>query len=78
MQVDVGGGERLAVMPFDAVPQLERQLLAILAPGPALGEVGHDRVDRIPLDMLIEQYEIVEHRHQHSDCGARHLLVDRH
>ena len=29
---DVIGGERLAVMPFDALPQFERQFLAVLAP----------------------------------------------
>jgi hypothetical protein len=46
-------------MPFDAVPQLERQLLAILAPGPALGEVGHDRVNRVALLVLIEQHELL-------------------
>jgi catechol 2,3-dioxygenase-like lactoylglutathione lyase family enzyme len=28
--------------------------------------------------VLIEQHEVVEHRHQHGDRGARHLLVDRH
>jgi hypothetical protein len=26
--------------------------------------------------VLIEQHEVVEHRHQHGDRGARHLLVD--
>jgi len=29
---DVLGGERLAIMPFDALPQFERQFLAVLAP----------------------------------------------
>ena len=32
---DVGGGERLAVMPFDALAQLEGQPRAVLAPRPA-------------------------------------------
>ena len=38
--LDVGGRERFAVMPLDALAQLEGQLLAVLAPGPTLGEVG--------------------------------------
>src|SRR5207248_7997761 len=75
---DVGGGERLAVMPFDPVPELEGQLLAVLAPGPAFGEVGYDGVERVLLLVLVEQHKVVEHRHQHGDRGARHFLVDRH
>ena len=70
---DVGGGERLAVMPFDPVPELEGQLLAVLAPGPALGEVGYDRVERVLLLVLVEQHKVVEHRHQHGDRGARYF-----
>ena len=40
---DVGGGERLAVMPLDALAQLEGQRLVVAAPGPAFGEIRHDR-----------------------------------
>ena len=76
--LDIGSGERLAIMPFEALPQLERQPLTILAPGPAFGKVGHDRIDRVALLVLIEQHEVVEHRHQYGDRGARHLLMDRH
>ena len=65
-------------MPFDPVPELEGQLLAVLAPGPAFGEVGYDRVERVLLLVLVEQHKVVEHRHQHGDRGARHFLVDRH
>ena len=41
---DVGGGERLAVMPFDALAQMEGQLGAVLVPGPVGGEFGTDRL----------------------------------
>src|SRR5947209_7594558 len=44
---DVGGGERLAVVPFDALPQFERQLGAVLAPRPAGREVRHDRLHAV-------------------------------
>src|SRR5580700_3590568 len=36
---DVGGGKRHPVMPFDSLPQLECEVLAIGAPSPALGEL---------------------------------------
>src|ERR1700730_8281668 len=50
-------------MPFDPVPELEGQLPAVLAPGPAFGEVGYDRVERVLLLVLVEQHKVVEHRH---------------
>jgi hypothetical protein len=34
---DVGGGERLAVVPFDALPQLEGEPGVVLVPRPAFG-----------------------------------------
>src|SRR6185437_494595 len=40
---DVGGSERLAVVPFDALAQWEGQLLAVLAPRPAGRQIGNDR-----------------------------------
>ena len=43
---DVGRGERLAVMPFDALAQLEGQGLVVAAPGPALREIRDDRIRR--------------------------------
>src|SRR4029077_17070010 len=35
----VGGGKRLAVVPLDALVQFERQIVAVLAPAPAVGEI---------------------------------------
>jgi hypothetical protein len=46
-----------------------------LAPGPAFGEIGYDRVERVLLLVLVEQHKVVEHRHQHGDRGARYFLV---
>ena len=45
--LDVGGGERLAVVPFHALPQLEGQRLLVGAPGPALRELRHDRIQAV-------------------------------
>jgi len=41
---DIVGSKGLAVMPFDAAAQLEGQILAVLAQGPALGEVRDDGI----------------------------------
>src|SRR4051794_30678639 len=57
---DVGGGERLAVMPFDTLPQWEGQFLAVLAPGPARRQIGDDRLRAVLRDMLIVYDEVVE------------------
>ena len=53
---DVFGGERLAVVPFDAVAQFEAQLRAVLAPCPARGELGDDRLHAVLRNMLIEDH----------------------
>ena len=44
---DVGGGERLAVMPFDALAQLEREFGAVFAPRPARRQFRHDRFEAV-------------------------------
>ena len=53
---DVFGGERLAVVPFDAVAQFEARLRAVLAPCPARGELGDDRLHAVLRNMLIEDH----------------------
>src|SRR5271169_6003619 len=60
---DVLGGERLAVMPFDALTQRKGQLRAVLTPRPAGRELRNDRVRVVLLYVLIEQDEIIEHAH---------------
>ena len=74
---DVGRGERLAVMPFDALAQLEGQLLVVGAPGPALGEIRHDRIDAVLRHVLLEHDEIVENRHEGNVDRIGRALVDR-
>ena len=74
----VGGGERLAVMPFDAVPQLEGQFLVVFAPGPAGRQLGHDRVHAVLRLMLVVDDEVVEHTHRRSVHRKRRLFEDRH
>ena len=75
---DVLRGERLAVVPFDAVAQLEGQLGAVLVPCPARGELGHDRLHAVLRNVLVENDEIVEDAHHRHDDADRPLLVDRH
>ena len=74
---DVGGGKGLAVVPLDALPQFERQLLAVLAPGPALGEVGADRLRAVLRDLLVVHDQVVENAHARPQRRAGRLLVQR-
>ena len=75
---DVGGGEGLAVMPVDAGVQFESQAVALLAPRPAVGEFGADRLEAVLGDVLVVDDEVVEDPH-HRDLGRiGPLLMDRH
>ena len=76
---DVGGGERLAVMPFDALAQLEGQLLAVLAPRPARRRDRARSIARLfcgtcwsNMTRLLNTPIIGTHG------GDRRFLVDRH
>ncbi len=74
---DVGGGERLAVMPFDALAEREPQPSPIIAPRPAGREVGYDRLEAVLRYVLVEDDKIVEDRH-HRPLGRKgRFLVDR-
>jgi len=75
---DVLGGERLAVVPFDVLAQLEGQLLAVLAPRPFAGEIGHDRLDAGLRLVLVVHDEVIEHAHRRTLTGDGGLLMDRH
>ena len=67
--LDVGGGEGLAVMPFDTLAQRKGQLCPLLVPRPARRQVGDDRAQAVLLHVLLEHDEVVEH--------ARHRPIDR-
>ena len=73
----IRGRERLAVVPLHALPQLESELLAVLIPRPARGEIGHDRVEAVPGDVLVEHHQIVEQPHERHRRRDGRLLVDR-
>ena len=75
---DVGRGERLAVVPFDAAAQREGQLLAVLAPAPFGRQIGNDRCEAVLWHMLVEDDEVVEDAHHRDPGGDRQFLVDRH
>src|SRR2546430_6919704 len=75
----ISGGERLTVMPFDALAQFEGQLAAaLLVPRPARRELGLDRLQAVLLHMLIVDGEIVEDAHHGAHDKDGGLLVDRH
>ena len=64
--LDVVGGERSAVVPFDALAQGKAELFAILAPRPAGGELRDDRFKAALRHMLVIKGEVVEHpNHRH-------------
>ena len=75
---DVRGGERLAVVPFDALTQAEGQRSPGLVPRPVAGEIGDDRGKAVLRHVLVEENEIVEDAHQRSAGRDRRFLVDRH
>ena len=75
---DVGGGERLAVMPFDALVQRERQFRPVLVPAPAGGEFGDDLVRRVLRLVLLEHDEVVEHAHHRAVDRDGRFLEHRH
>src|SRR6202011_4455251 len=75
---DVGGGERPAVVPFDALAQLEAQLGPVFAPRPARRELGHDRLDPVLRHVLIKEHEVIEYPHHRHDRRYAPLLEDRH
>jgi hypothetical protein len=72
--LDVLGGKRLPVVPADPAAQPKRELFPVRAPDPAFGEIRHDRLERVPWHVLVEQHQIVEHRHHRCDGGNRHFL----
>src|SRR5271165_7576951 len=61
---DVGGGERLAVVPFDVLTQAEGQRGPGLVPRPVAGKIGRDRGEAVLRDVLVEENEVVEDAHQ--------------
>jgi hypothetical protein len=74
----IGSGEGLAVVPFDAVAQLEGEVRPVLAPRPAFGEIRNDRLQAVLLYVRVEHDEVVEHPHDRRHDRDRPLLEDRH
>ena len=75
---DVCGGERLAVVPFDALAQREGQLGAVLVPRPARRQIRHDRLQAGLRHVLLVHDEIVEDLHHRLLGRACRFLEDRH
>ena len=74
---DVGRRERLAVVPLDALAKLEAELLLVIAPGPALGEIRDDRLHGVLRHVLLVDDEVVEDRHEGNVDRIGRLLMDR-
>src|SRR5262245_51636368 len=75
---DVLGGERLAIVPGDALAQWKSQLGSILVPRPTGGEIRHHRLQRVLRHILLEDDEVVEYAHHRPLGEDRRFLVDRH
>ena len=71
------GGERLAVVPFDARVQLEGELGLGRIPRPAVGQIRHDGFGRIERLGLVEDDEIVEDAHEGLHRVDGRFLMDR-
>src|SRR6266436_4417773 len=65
---DVIGGEGMAVVPFDALAQPERQFSAVFVPRPIGGQIRDDRLQAVLRHVLLVEDEIVEDAH-HRDLG---------
>ena len=76
--LDVLGGERMPVMPMNTLAQVKGQFSAVLVPRPVGGEVRHDRSEGVLRGMLVENDEVVEHRHHWRDGRNRHFFERRH
>ncbi len=71
------GGERLAVVPFDALPQLEGERGARLVPSPAGCQLRLNVVHAVLWLVLIVVDQIIEHRHHRNIHREGRLLVNR-
>ena len=59
----IGGGERLAVVPLDALAQLEGELGAVFVPAPAFSQVRNDGVETVLRHVMPVHDEVVEDAH---------------
>ena len=75
---DIGGGKRLAIVPFHARPELQRQVGARFVPRPLRCQFRADRIGAVLRDVLIVQHQIVEHAHHRREYRVAGLLVNGH
>ena len=76
--LDVGGSERLAVVPFDALAQRENQLGAFLVPRPAGRQIRDNRLQTGLRHVLLVHDQVVEDMHHRLLGGPRRFLEYRH
>src|SRR5206468_8167489 len=75
-ELDVLGGEGLAVVPLDVFPEKEHQVSIVVLPRPFLCELAHERLETLgPLE-LVEDDEVVEAGHRWKAHRYRRRLVD--
>ena len=75
---DVAGGEGLAIVPFDALAQFERQGSAGLVPRPGAGKIRDDRLHAALRHALVVHHKVVEDPHHRPLARDGGFLVDRH
>jgi hypothetical protein len=73
---DISGSKRLAIVPLDALAQLEGQFGAVLAPRPAGREIRHDRFHAVLRLVLLVKDEVVEDAHHWHDRRIGCLFED--
>src|SRR5262249_32416980 len=75
--LDVLRGERLAVVPFDALAQEEHEIAVVVLPRPLLGQLTDDGVHALRLLQRIEEHEVAQTRHHGPRGRDGRRLVDR-
>src|SRR5262249_21755919 len=77
-ELDVSGGERLAVVPPDVLAQEEDEVPVAVLPRPLLCEIPHHGVDALHALELVEDHEVVEagQGRPHGGDGGRLVYGD--
>jgi hypothetical protein len=74
---DVRRGERLAVVPLDALAQCEGQLGPVFTPRPSGRQIWDHRCDGVLLYVLVEHDQVVEDPHRRASRHSIDFLVHR-
>ena len=76
--LNIGGSERLPVMPTDTAPNLKRELGQVGIPRPLCRQVRDNRVDSVLRHVLFKEDQVIKDPHHRVLDRVKRLLVDRH